>query len=103
MTHSEFTRRTGYAALVAFQCLCNKSRLKVIDLFFQSSAYQFLNTVNLLQCVHDYAAAAPQTFKLCLTCGATDKLICPAKCGQQFSSRKHAPEIFYHPELGHGS
>src|SRR5215213_8519643 len=104
MAQSEFTCRWGYIALVAFQCSCNKSRLKVMFFFIQSSTYQFFfSAQRILDSVQDQVTPGPQTLKVRLAFAFTDKVIRPAVCGQQFSSRKHAPEIFYHPELGHGS
>src|SRR5215213_10026510 len=63
MSESECSSRTSHAAVLLFQCSCNESRLKMVDLLLQSSTYQFfLNGVHLLHFVHHYVTAAPQTF-----------------------------------------
>lgn len=65
MSHSEFTRRCRYAALVPFQCLQNKPRLKMIDLFFEGSPYQsFFNAGRLFEFVHHYSTTDSQTLEL---------------------------------------
>jgi hypothetical protein len=61
-----------------FQCSGDKARLKMIDLFLQSGAYQFFTTIELFELVQDYAATLPQTFKIGPTCAVSYILVCAA-------------------------